>query len=204
MGSAGDRTPVIDVSGTPTVAFGASSAAWWAQWGMIAVEGTVFGLAIACYFYYRTRINEWPPGLLPPALALGTVNLGILLLSEIPNWLVRTRSERGDLSMMRIGLGIIVALGIVSIVIRYLEFPALNCSWESNAYGSIVWTLLGLHTFHLIAETGESIVLLVALFTGPLEGRRYNDVNVNTIYWDFVVVSWIVIYLVIYWCARWL
>jgi heme/copper-type cytochrome/quinol oxidase subunit 3 len=30
---------------------------------------------------------------------------------------------------------------------------ALNVSWDANAYGSVVWLLLGLHTTHLITDT---------------------------------------------------
>jgi len=33
-------------------------------------------------------------------------------------------------------------------------------------------------------------------------GSRFSDVNDNAFYWDFVVASWIPIYLLIYWVPR--
>ena len=77
---------VIDASGLPSYAFGHRSMMWWGTFGMIAIEGTVFALAIVAYFYVRTRVSEWPPSALPPELAWGTANT---LLMPIPMPTVR-------------------------------------------------------------------------------------------------------------------
>jgi heme/copper-type cytochrome/quinol oxidase subunit 3 len=97
-----------------------------------------------------------------------------------------------------------VVIAIVNCAIRAFEFPALNCRWDSNAYGSMIWTMLGFHTFHLVADTCDTLALTVLMFIGPLEGRRYEDVSMNAIYWYFVIGSAIAIYVVIYWAPRWL
>jgi heme/copper-type cytochrome/quinol oxidase subunit 3 len=34
--------------------------------------------------------------------------------------------------------------------------------------------------------------------------RRFVDVAENSFYWNFVVLTWIPIYLVLYWSPRWL
>jgi cytochrome c oxidase subunit 3 len=88
------------------------------------------------------------------------------------------------------------------LIVRIFEFGALNTRWDSNAYGSVVWMLLALHTTHLVTDTIDTSVLAVLLFTGPLEGKRFVDVNENAMYWYFVVGSWLPIYAVIYWGAR--
>ena len=87
---------------------------------------------------------------------------------------------------------------------RGFEFTTLNVRWDTNAYGSVVWLLLGLHTTHLITDTVDTVVLAVLFFTGPLEGKRFVDVSENALYWYFVVVSWLPIYAVIYWVPRWM
>ena len=46
------------------------------------------------------------------------------------------------------------------------------------------------------------IVLLVLVFVGPIEGKRFVDVSENSIYWNFVVVIWLMIYAVIYIAPR--
>jgi len=75
--------------------------------------------------------------------------------------------------------------------------------WDANAYGSIVWLLLGLHTIHLLTDLGDTIVLAVLMFTrhGTV-GKRLGDVADNATYWNFVVASWLPIYFLIYWVPR--
>ena len=41
------RPVVLDVSDLPAFAFGARATLWWGVWGLIAIEGTMFGLLIA-------------------------------------------------------------------------------------------------------------------------------------------------------------
>jgi len=48
---------------------------------------------------------------------------------------------------------------IAFIVVRAYEFGTLHCRWDTNAYGSIVWTLLGFHTTHLEAIRELSVSL---------------------------------------------
>ena len=58
-------------------------------------------------------------------------------------------------------------LGIAPLIVRIFEFPALHVSWDSNAYGSIVWTLLGLHTTHILTDLVDTLVLAVADVHAP-------------------------------------
>jgi cytochrome c oxidase subunit 3 len=196
--------PVLDVSRTPTVVFGHRSIIWWGQCGLMAIEGTMFAIFIATYFFLRTRETDWPAGFALPALKWGSINLLMLIVSALPNAWLKKKSEQGALGPVRWGLVLMALIGIVNCVIRALEFPSLNCVWDGNAYGSAVWTLMGFHTFHLVTDTCDTIVLTVLMFTGPLEGRRYEDVSVNAVYWYFIIVTWIVTYAVIYWAPRWL
>jgi cytochrome c oxidase subunit III len=98
---------------------------------------------------------------------------------------------------------IMSVFGIFPLILRVFEFRALNVLWDSNAYGSIVWTLLGLHTLHIATDLADTLVLAALMFTrhGHMT-RRFSDVNDNAVYWDFVVVSWLPIYGLIYWFPR--
>jgi cytochrome c oxidase subunit 3 len=193
------RGPALDVSGVPTFAYGHRSIMWWGTMGMIAVEGTVFALAIMGYFYIRSQAQQWPPGVAPPDLLWGTVNTLILLASAIPNHFTKKAAEARNLQGVRVGMLWCLAFAIAFIVVRFVEYTALNVRWDTNAYGSIVWALLSLHFVHLLTDFFDSAVLGVLLFTGPLEGKRFVDVAENAMYWYFVVAAWIPIYLTIYW-----
>jgi len=193
---------LLDVSQLPTFAFGNRSPMWWGTMGLMAIEGTVFALTIMAYFYLRSHTQAWPTGGLPPELVWGNVNTAIMLASAVPNHFAKRAAERLDLNRTRLWLVVCMLFSIAFLAVRVYEFKALNTSWDSSAYGSAVWMLLGLHTTHLITDTYDSLVLTVLMFSGPLEGKRFVDVSENAAYWYFVMFSWIPIYAVIYWGAR--
>ena len=111
-------------------------------------------------------------------------------------------AERFDLRGARMWLTVCLVFGLAFNVIRIFEFQTLNVWWDSNAYGSIVWMVLGMHTGHLITDLYDTIVLAVLMFTGPIEGKRYVDVSENGVYWYFVVVSWLPVYAILYLAPR--
>lgn len=192
----------LDVSGLPTVVFGHRSLIWWGTAGMMAIEGTMFAIVVVSYFYLRTRTSDWPPGLMPPAVLYGSINTALFVLSIVPNQWVKKVAERGQESKVRLGLALLAGIGVVNIVLRGFEFASLNCQWDANAYASVVWTLLGLHTVHLVTDWFDTIVLTVMFFTGPIEGKRFMDAAENSDYWYFVVFAWLPIWFVIYFVPR--
>jgi cytochrome c oxidase subunit III len=197
-----DASGALDVSQLPSYAFGTRSLMWWATMGVIAIEGTVFAMMIVTYFYLRTQADMWPLGVEPPVLLWGGLNTLIMIASVVPNHWAKNAAEKHDLATVRIAMIVALAFALAFLVVRIFEFRGLNCAWDTNAYGSAVWTLLGLHTVHLVTDFADSVVLLVLMFTGPLEGKRFVDVAENAIYWDFVVLAWLPIYAVIYWAPR--
>jgi len=193
----------LDVSGLPPGAFGSRPLTFWGTLGIVVIEGMVFALAIGAYFYLVTRLPAWPPdGVAPPDLRWGTINTLILIASLVPNELARRAGERVDLGRVRIWLLVCLVFAIAFNVVRVFEFANLNVMWDRDAYGSIVWLTLGLHTTHIVTDFLDSCVLTVMMFTGPVEERRFVDVEESAVYWYFVVIAWLPIYGVIYWVPR--
>jgi heme/copper-type cytochrome/quinol oxidase subunit 3 len=193
----------LDVSALPPGAFGSRSLMWWGTLGLVLIEGTAFALAIGAYFFLVTRYPSWPPsGLVAPDLVWGTVNTIVLLASMIPNELAKRAGEHVNLAGVRLWMVVCLLFGIAFNAIRVYEFRHLNVMWDHDAYGSIVWLLLGLHTTHIVTDFLDTAVLTVLMFTGPIEERRYVDVEENAVYWYFVVLAWLPIYGVIYWAPR--
>jgi len=199
-----DRPAVIDAAPLPSFAFGHKSLMWWGTLGMMAIEGMAFALAAVMYFYIWSRARAWPPDVLPPELRWGSLNLLILLVSTIPNEYTKRAAERFDLRGVRIGLVACILFGIAFIGVRALEFTTLNVYWDTNAYGSAVYLLLGLHTVHLVTDVADSVVLAVLMFTDRIEGSRFADASENAMYWYFVVAAWLPIYAILYLAPRWM
>jgi heme/copper-type cytochrome/quinol oxidase subunit 3 len=193
---------LLDISTLPTFAFGQRSPMWWGTMGLMAIEGTVFALTIMAYFYLRSHASVWPMSRFPPELIWGNVNTAIMLASMVPNHFAKRAAERLDLHAVRLWMVVCLLVSVAFLGVRVLEFGALNTRWDSDAYGSVVWMLMALHTTHLITDAYDSAVLTALTFTGLMEGKRYVDVSENAAYWYFVVLSWLPIYAVVYWGAR--
>lgn len=196
----------LDVSGLPDYAFGSRSVLWWGTLGIIAIESTVFILAIASYFYLQGNEPQWPPGgTAAPGIFWGTVNLVLMLVSLMPNQIVKKAAEELNVRKVRIWIVVADLFAIAFVTVRALEFRQLETSWDSNAYASVTWTLLGLHTLHVFTDLLDSLVLTALVMTKHgEEPKRLVDVSENAFYWYFVVLAWIPIYIVLYWSPRWL
>jgi len=193
----------IDVSGLAPGGFGHRSLMWWGTLGIVFIEGTAFALTIAAYFYLRTRNAQWPPdAVAPPALFWGTLNVAIQLASGIPNHLAKKAAEHVDLRRVRLWLVVQLVFGVAFNAVRAVEFLNLNVLWNTDAYGSVVWLLLSLHTTHILTDFLDTAVLAALMFFGPIEEKRFVDVEENAVYWYFVVAAWVPIYGVIYWAPR--
>jgi heme/copper-type cytochrome/quinol oxidase subunit 3 len=184
----------MDVSDLPEVAYGNRAPIWWGTVGLIAIEGMAFALVMAAYFYLRMGYRDWPP---PDAArpdwiptVLNIVLLGVICLPmrkievEAP-----TAPPRRILNLLYV---CIVLIGLSNIV-RLYEMRGLNTYWHEHSYGSVVWGLLFLHTFHLVVNLGETSLLAVHIAINGLDEHHRVDPAVNSLYWYFIFVSWLII-----------
>jgi cytochrome c oxidase subunit III len=197
-----DRPP-LDLSELPTSGFGPRSPTWWGTLSYCALEGMGFVLAAGIYLYLAVVNDSWPLAAPPPTLWPGLVVTVLMLLNLLPNHWVKKAALDQDLVAVRLLLIVLCIAGAAILVIRAFEFQALNIWWDSNAYGSIVWFILGLHTAHLATDLGDTLVLTALMFTrhGRVP-RRFSDVEDNAFYWYFVVFSWLPLYLLLDWLPR--
>jgi cytochrome c oxidase subunit 3 len=194
---------VGDLSGLPAAGFRIHSLWGWATLGFMAIEGTGFALAGAAYVYLMNGAPQWPLNAPPPDLLWGSVMTVLLLASLVPNFLASRAARRRDADGTRLWALVLFGFNALAIVVRAIEFPHLNTHWDADAYGSIVWALMLLHTTHLVTDFVGTCILTAILFTHSLDSERFSDVDDDAIYWAFVVACWIPIYLLIYWAPRW-
>ena len=200
------KRATLDVSELPLEVYGSRAPLWWGNLLLIVIEATMFALTLASYFYLRKNFAQWPPTPTPlPDLLLPTINLLVMLVSLVPVIRVHVLAiSEGSQSQIQIALTVEALLIAVAIVLRFYEFTALHCLWNSHAYGSITWAALGLHLLHLVASICETLLLLTWTLTHPLDEKHRLDLSLLAIYWYFVVASWVVIYAVVFLSPRWL
>jgi heme/copper-type cytochrome/quinol oxidase subunit 3 len=192
-----------DASALPDHGFGPRSTTWWGVSGFMAIEGAGFALAFAAYFFLMAHERQWPASAPAPDLLWSSATLILLLGSELPNIWVKRAAEREDLQAVRRGLVVMSLIVLPIFATRALEFDRLNIGWDRNAYGSITWALLLMHTVHLITDWVDTLVLTALMHTHHgAEGRRFVDTSENALYWHFIVASWLLVYGVIYWLPR--
>jgi heme/copper-type cytochrome/quinol oxidase subunit 3 len=203
MSSHASREFLGDLSRLPSHAFGPRSLTWWGQAGLIAIESIAFVLAGGAYLFLMAQEPHWPPNVGFPGLLWSTLFLAVILVSEWPNVRIKQAAEKGDVRTVRRGTLWMVAFGVALIAIRAGEFTALGVRWDDNAYGSIVWALLVLHTTHLVTDFYDTCVLAVLVHGEHGDSpRRLVDMSENALYWHFVVAAWIPLYLLLYWTPR--
>ena len=198
------RRRVVDVAALPDSAFGHQGLVWWGTVGFMVIEGSMFVIALIAYFYLRLKVESWPPSLPDPDPGFGTANLILVLISLVPAAFSKRAAEKFDLRTARLWLLVLVAMGVGAVILRAFEYTAINCRWDDNAYGSMVWVLLSMHTIHVATDVVDSAVLLVMAFTKPMTRKRFVDLSENSLYWYFIVAWWVPIFVVIYYAPRWL
>ena len=199
------RRAGIDVSNLPHFAFGGRGLIWWGIWGFLAIETTMLLICLVSYFYLRDRAAQWPP---PPTqlpdLGIPTATLLVLLLSVVPMRLLERAAKHLDARATIKWTLACIGFGIAFCVLRAFEFYSLNVMFDSNAYGSVVWTIIGVHTFHLVTEVVETCVIASLLLSGHRAPKYFVDSADNALYWYFIVAIWIPCYATLYLAPRFL
>jgi heme/copper-type cytochrome/quinol oxidase subunit 3 len=198
------RRPALDAATPPDQGLSWHAPIWWGNKLIIVIESAGFAVLIATYFYIRHNFDSWPPARTQlPDLPIPTLNVAILVVSILPMWYVEKLARGHDKAKVIGGLLLVcVVFGIVAAVLRILEFESVHTRWNANAYGAIVWSILGVHFAHIIAATFETLSIGVSIFAGPVEEKSYADVTANAVYWYFVALSWVVFYALVFLVPR--
>lgn len=195
----GARPLALDLSSLPDSPPDHRATLFWGIWGLVVVEGVVFATLVTSYFYLKIHNPEWPPaGTKPPDLWLPTLNLFILTLSSLPMHLADKGVKRDDQKALRFGLVCSIALAVTFLVIKVIEYSHIHYQWDTHAYGSVVWTITGFHSAHVLALILKTTIITIMAFRGRFHSDDRLPITVNGVYWHFVVVVWMPLYFTLY------
>ena len=194
---------VGDLSELPAAGFRSHGLWFWAGLAFMLMEGVAFALAGAAYLYLMNGAAQWPLANRPPDLFWGTAQTVLLLASLPPTFILSRAARRRELEPTRYWAVVVFLMNAAALVIRGFEFTHLNTHVDQDAYGSVTWAMLLLHTLHLVTDFVDTLFVTLFLFTHSVDTERFSDIDDDVVYWAFVVLTWVPIYLLVYWAPRW-
>lgn len=190
---------VLDATELPDVTFGHRNHVWWGTLLFAVIEASTLVISVFAYFYLQRHFDQWPPPRIElPDLLAGTATVAVLLASLFPAWKAKTAGRELDMGAVRRWQVILSIFSAAIIVLRSLELANLNTRWDENAYGSVVWVMIGFHTTLLVVDVLETWMVTVLSFKGPWQTKHFADVEDGAFYWWFTVLAWVPLYVVLY------
>lgn len=177
------------------------SLGYWGTWAMIVTEAVLFALLLFAYLQLRIKAEHWPLGdIAEPELVKSGFRSVVLLASTIPMHLADKAAEAGHQRKLRWSLGVGWLMGALFLAGHFDEWSTVLKEFTptTNAYGSLFYTITGLHALHLAI----GLVVVGYLWLGAVAGRYERapstGVKCGILYWHFVDAVWIVVYSALY------
>lgn len=176
-----------------------ASPGWWGILLLVLIESTVFAGLIASYFYLFANATVWPPdGIKPPSLMVPIIYTALLLGSLIPVLIADRALANADLKGYQVWRAAGAAMLVVFLGLKYYEYSNLDYFWDDNAYGSIVWTIAGFHSAHVLIVLLKTITIQALAAKGFFNQQRRSAIQGNTLYWMFVALAWVPLFATTY------
>jgi heme/copper-type cytochrome/quinol oxidase subunit 3 len=173
----------------------AYSTAWWGMVVLIATESMVFIILLGSYFFLRASAPHWPIGdIKGPELRLSVPFSLVLWGSSIPIFYAESAIRRGSQRGLRAGLAVSAFMGLAFLAYTAKDFHDLTFGWRDNAYGSIFYTIVGLHALHVFVGLCMNGLVQVKAWQGKFTASRHTTVEVFSLYWHFVDAVWIFVF----------
>ena len=196
---------VLDLRELPDMVFGPRDIMWWGTLGFVLIEGFTLVLCAAVFVYLQQNFSTWPPLHTPlPSIGAPTIQV-LVMLASIPVVIWTSKAARRfDFATVRIGLTLATLFNIAFVALRAVELlVSLNVKWDTNAYASAQWLVLGTHATLLAVELVEVGGMMLLFWLGPVEEKHFSDVTDMVFYWLFMVLAWIPLYVLCFLAPWW-
>lgn len=171
---------------------------------LIIAESAIFIIFVVAYIYYIGKSLSGPTP--HDVLELPIVSTICLLSSSITVHFAVHSLGHGKLSKCSLWLSATVLLGGIFLAGTAMEWYKLiyhdGLTIRTNLFGTTYYSLVGLHASHVIAGLIMLGLALIFSFTGSLEVKHTERLEVISIYWHFVDAVWVVVFTVVYLLGR--
>lgn len=196
--SAAVAVPVAASAARPRRERGLSRGTW-GMWMLILTELMIFGALIGSYFFVRAGQHPWPPrGIARPPLDKISIATIVLLGSSVPMAWAEWAIRRGHVGRLKLGLAIAWVMGAAFLANQAVEYHDLHFGIRPTVYGSLFFTITGLHGTHLLIGLVMNAVVQVKAWMGKFDAQRHHTVEIASLYWHFVDAVWILVFSSLY------
>jgi cytochrome c oxidase subunit III len=168
----------------------------------IITEVMVFGAFFASYFFLRVVVNpaDWPPKPFELPVAIAGMNTAILVSSSFTVHYALEAIRKGNKQGMKLGLVLTWMLGLTFLFVQINEYVHLGFSARTESFGTIFYSLTGLHGAHVFVGLMLLTFATIRAFRGHFdkEAGDHLGVEVPGIYWHFVDIMWIIVFATVY------
>jgi len=163
----------------------------------------IFATLLSSYVFLRASSKEWPLGdIEPPELTVIWLFTAILLGSSGPMLYAEHGIRKGNQVRLRLGLALVTVMGLTFFGYLIYEYRELDFGIRDNAYGSLFYTIIGLHGAHVVGGLLMIAMLQIKAWMGKFSAERHETVAVIGMYWHFVDVVWIFVFSTLYLSAN--
>ncbi|HEX2864334.1 MAG TPA: cytochrome c oxidase subunit 3 [Deinococcales bacterium] len=161
---------------------------------LMVTEFAMFAAFAASDFYLRFNAAAWPPpGVKPPELLVPLINTALLVLSSAAVIWGEAGIKRGNRGRLSLGLGLAALLGAAFLALQVREYARSEFTPSDHTYGSLFFTLTGVHGLHVLTGVLLLLALLGWSLAGSFSARRHALVSNIGLYWHFVTVVWLLL-----------
>jgi len=168
----------------------------------IVSEVMLFGAFFASYFFLRVVVDppSWPPEPFELPVAVAGMNTVILVSSSFTIHYALESIRHGNRAGMKLGLVATWLLGATFLFIQLNEYVHLGFSARDFGFGSVFYSLTGLHGAHVFAGLMLLTFATIRAFRGHFgpDAKDHLGVEVPGIYWHFVDIMWIIVFVTVY------
>jgi len=171
---------------------------------LIAAEAAIFTIFVIAYLFYMGKSVSGPS---PRDVLHVPVVFTIFLLSSSISIDLAVRSLRNaKVGAFTRWWSLTFVLGAAFLLGTAMEWRHLiydeGLTIQTNLFGTIYFSLVGLHAFHVVVGLLALFTVLLLTLLGNVSGEHAERVDVLALYWHFVDSVWVVVFLVVYVIGR--
>lgn len=170
-------------------------------WVYLITDFMMFAAIFAAYAVLRHSNfgGKTPAELFDLSCALSrTVVLWVTCLSAGIAGAMAHRRSRGGSIFFFVLTFLLAVLFLAMQFGEYCKLIHMGQRWDTNAYLSAFWTVLGTHTVHMFIGLLWTIVVLIPLIFRGLTDNLIRKLTCLRMFWQFLGIVWIFIFTIVY------